>query len=535
METTFHQNTGPGVSRFPTTRPLKASRRQAPKTRTGCITCKKRHVRCDEGKPACENCARSKRECEGYIQKPTPGKESRLREHRPILIKPKYETLMFANQLEKDHFDYWMAFSREFTLFPSQLMTQILPQIAREDPAIRYAAFAIGAATLGSDSRDQRTSGKGPFIRDAFQHHGRAIRLVRSGAPDRKSVPRALLSCLLFVTFEAIQGNYGAAMTHINHGCSMLDQLVRQGVGGDCPPKLIDEVMSSFRRFTLQSWNARAYHPPETDAWVPWCCRGRRSRYAVDEMPGSFGDISDARRWWEAVQHHIVTQTNMYLSLRFRDLPAPLATNCISKEQMQRCGGILDRWRRGLSPLDAGAAAPRQDGETRRNLQMLSLKLLHLSFDIYVKTCQYTDREVLAAMTPSFRQIVSMSRTVLEGQSPVGWSKEVFTIDSGPSWSLLTASTFCVDAEARKEARTLLREYPRRDGIWDTRLFAALSNMSRNAQAQSGESSDDPFGAVLLNKNLVMYQDEGWRREYALAGGRWQIVNEQRLLNGSNY
>ncbi|KAK1569485.1 uncharacterized protein LY79DRAFT_85852 [Colletotrichum navitas] len=66
--------------------------------------------------------------------------------------------------------------------------------------------------------------------------------------------------------------------------------------------------MPSSRRFTLQSWNIKEYHPLETDTWVPWRCRGKGSRYAVDELSDSFGNIPDARRWWDVVQNHIATQ-----------------------------------------------------------------------------------------------------------------------------------------------------------------------------------------------------------------------------------
>ncbi|RCK55825.1 hypothetical protein Cantr_05811 [Candida viswanathii] len=36
------------------------------RVRTGCWTCKKRHRKCDEAKPVCNNCVRSNRHCEGY-------------------------------------------------------------------------------------------------------------------------------------------------------------------------------------------------------------------------------------------------------------------------------------------------------------------------------------------------------------------------------------------------------------------------------------------------------------------------------------
>ncbi|VTT55264.1 unnamed protein product [Fusarium fujikuroi] len=39
------------------------------RTKTGCITCRKRRIKCDEGRPICNNCIKSKRDCEGYNQR----------------------------------------------------------------------------------------------------------------------------------------------------------------------------------------------------------------------------------------------------------------------------------------------------------------------------------------------------------------------------------------------------------------------------------------------------------------------------------
>ena len=33
------------------------------RTRTGCLTCRERHLKCDETKPTCNNCSKSQREC----------------------------------------------------------------------------------------------------------------------------------------------------------------------------------------------------------------------------------------------------------------------------------------------------------------------------------------------------------------------------------------------------------------------------------------------------------------------------------------
>ncbi|KAL2753439.1 hypothetical protein ACRALDRAFT_2111761 [Sodiomyces alcalophilus JCM 7366] len=39
------------------------------RTKTGCLTCRKRRIKCDESKPICNNCTKSKRHCEGYNQR----------------------------------------------------------------------------------------------------------------------------------------------------------------------------------------------------------------------------------------------------------------------------------------------------------------------------------------------------------------------------------------------------------------------------------------------------------------------------------
>ncbi|KAF6236697.1 hypothetical protein HO173_004988 [Letharia columbiana] len=45
------------------------------RTKTGCLTCRKRRIKCDETHPACRNCQKSKRDCLGYdpIFKSQPG------------------------------------------------------------------------------------------------------------------------------------------------------------------------------------------------------------------------------------------------------------------------------------------------------------------------------------------------------------------------------------------------------------------------------------------------------------------------------
>lgn len=49
--------------RTPPPAQLKAKAGKSVRTRTGCLTCRDRHLKCDEGAPVCQNCLKSNREC----------------------------------------------------------------------------------------------------------------------------------------------------------------------------------------------------------------------------------------------------------------------------------------------------------------------------------------------------------------------------------------------------------------------------------------------------------------------------------------
>ncbi|KAL6908641.1 hypothetical protein GGI43DRAFT_149823 [Trichoderma evansii] len=65
----FSQDT---LSRYPLPHDARLMNHRGPKkeikrrTKTGCLTCRKRRIKCDETHPTCNNCRKSKRECLGY-------------------------------------------------------------------------------------------------------------------------------------------------------------------------------------------------------------------------------------------------------------------------------------------------------------------------------------------------------------------------------------------------------------------------------------------------------------------------------------
>jgi hypothetical protein len=64
------------------------------RTRAGCLTCKRRRVKCDEAHPQCSRCLRAALVCEGYTDASTAGSTKSLvttSTRKPLLLpKPPY-------------------------------------------------------------------------------------------------------------------------------------------------------------------------------------------------------------------------------------------------------------------------------------------------------------------------------------------------------------------------------------------------------------------------------------------------------------
>ncbi|OBR13295.1 C6 zinc finger protein [Colletotrichum higginsianum IMI 349063] len=516
------------VTRFALDHKPQLTRASKPKVRTGCITCRHRRVKCDEGRPACSACLKYQGHCGGYKSNATQ-KPSRSDQLRPILprlagrkadngflLEPNYTSLVFADQLEKDHFDYWLAFTGTTVLFQSDLLTQVIPQLSWKDPAIKHAALAIGASALGGSTRTERMLGKGRFTSDSLVHYGKALNLLYTSP---MSPERTLLACLLFITFESLRGNKAAGLSHINHGSRILEQYNPQDVD---PSPLLDEVMTSFQHFGLQSWSHGGTHPKETDSRVPWCCRGRRTRYAVQEMPSAFANLETARRWWNIVRHHLEHHAPLHTGFRVEgssattvQRPPPDYASPESQQHIRSFARFLDAWNLAFQPLAIKAESGRAT-DIAGYLKALSLRIHYLHMWSGIRTAGWTDVEDIGRVTPVFRDIVALSREFLSAQGArqlLAPNGEMFTLEDSPTWPLGSAFLMCAVREVKDEVIRLFKEYPRRDGLWDTHGFLVMMEWL-NGMTSAGYAVDERRHVaecdVVFREHSVMLQKKLW-------------------------
>ncbi|KAH7230441.1 uncharacterized protein BKA55DRAFT_525710 [Fusarium redolens] len=296
-----------GTHRFALETRARHTRRSSSRARTGCATCEKRHVKCDETKPACLNCLKWRGSCDGYgdaaatpaesTTEPRPrstasrskatansatksraaskinvttGSTAVVRARAPTIPEePPINTICFTSSEQRSYFDEWSALSVGFLsggLGDSRLWTTTMPQLTLQEPSLRYAAMAVGALRKASNVEFEASSpgnelaGDNKHYLNAIVYYCEALQLQAKARPTKEGLRTAMLASLLFICFEAQRGNMPAALKHITHGFSMLNELAACTDKAPslvriapAPPALVQEILDCYKPLELQS------------------------------------------------------------------------------------------------------------------------------------------------------------------------------------------------------------------------------------------------------------------------------------------
>ncbi|KIX01422.1 uncharacterized protein Z518_09148 [Rhinocladiella mackenziei CBS 650.93] len=197
------------------------AKRPHQKVKTGCMTCRKRRIKCDEAKPACRQCTDSLRKCEGY----QPPQTWLFKPHRS-LDQSDHNTLIqiisplgpMGTASDKRSFQLWIEQTAPVfsCYFGHSFWTKLLPQISVVQPAVKHLLLAtsslVETTTLDGVSLDENA---------VYQsHYTKAIQATCS-SPQIEIV---LTACLLFACCEFMQGTIARGLHHIHSGLNIIDE-----------------------------------------------------------------------------------------------------------------------------------------------------------------------------------------------------------------------------------------------------------------------------------------------------------------------
>ncbi|CEJ95184.1 hypothetical protein VHEMI10681 [[Torrubiella] hemipterigena] len=321
------------------------TRHWAPKSKKGCITCRMRHVKCDEGKPFCSRCITARRQCDGYEEAPSsdlassfvdthqPWRAGQLRAIHAAsqLVRDEPHTIVWPPGIEYDTtaielFHYFRTdVVKQFAgAFDESFWTMSLLQATNIQPAVWHACNALAAIyrnyRLITDTRHRSKTGKfDPLTLVALQHYNKSVRYIMDivEQPKLSLIDKEVLlvTNMLFTVLCRLRADFKEAHMHMHNGLQLIEQW------GMCETMLssdsqrtnsllpINSLRLIFLRIYYQTTHTRNWSNPR---WEREYCVG-------SILPVPFSTVTDAFLEQELIWHAIRVDKNLTLeALRSR-------------------------------------------------------------------------------------------------------------------------------------------------------------------------------------------------------------------------
>ncbi|KAG8672461.1 hypothetical protein FPOAC1_005734 [Fusarium poae] len=162
---------------------LKKTKSSAPRRRTGCQTCRKRRIKCDETRPACTKCLQSGWKCDGYtsneVSTIAPHKErlSTLSPPIPLLSITSYSIPFKVPGSQRDrqllHYFCVQGATEISGFLSSDFWSEIVLRESHQDSALRQALVAMSSLHLDyitSDPAERQAASV-----ETLDNYGKAI------------------------------------------------------------------------------------------------------------------------------------------------------------------------------------------------------------------------------------------------------------------------------------------------------------------------------------------------------------------------
>ncbi|KAI1074218.1 hypothetical protein F5B20DRAFT_574221 [Whalleya microplaca] len=574
----------------------KLSRTKTHKERTGCITCKKRHIKCDEAKPYCNNCLVSRGHCEGYVIKPRKKPSGPFQLCWDSRQVARSAAPRMQLQLDLDSLDFRdatsMLYFQEFVglvqgpwiaaASSGDLWEVTLPQLARNNKTLRYAAMGIGALSMWhrQSTYESLRAVSMPALPEGEEdaHYFQAIAYYCQSLKlqsQQASLQDAVFLSVLLLCFETLRGNRKAALNHVNHGLALLvaflmDEDAHNYIGAFAPnPRpLLGAVADIFIHLSTQ---ARTVIPGKVGHGLPLpnfvkrlrdkkqtvesfmvlLSRLPRSSVTIDCIPTVFNNLDEFEEYWIAARRGRTAIGPIILEIiQASGVMSSKDDTVINNFYLDFLGNprikeFCDNSTKTMQKLDA-AFLPlfnrviMSNPKSSTYLRAIHLRLQYLGIYIFENTPQYLDIDTLHSRTPDFREYLSLAQIALHtAKREIKNPAHQLSLQCGLAWHLLLVTLFCRDPLARDEAVWMLKVYPGQDGVWNTRSLYALALRNRAVERINAAEGTPTEQWRRLWRREYVFEDGGDRVVFRYLDkdgvtGKWQLVEEAAEIRGES-
>ncbi|GFF25559.1 hypothetical protein IFM61606_09490 [Aspergillus udagawae] len=503
------------------------------RSRNGCTTCKIRKIKCGEEKPNCIRCTSTGRKCEYTSPAPSRRASASASSVVPVLDRP-LSVSPSSVWLERRAFAHYSQHAAPFIagVLDIDFWGGVITQVCQAEPAVWDAINAISALFENPDlcsdpvrlrQNDNKSQGLRPSHSDALRWYSRSLATMRRQI-DRGSVDMnvALISCILFICIEMVQGQVEEALRLYQQGVSLIFELRAGGTRmWSCTDfaLLQDTIFPIFLRLGTIAQRVSGF--PVSSL--------------LDEMQGrteiTFSSLSSARLAMAALaaEGMIFQRTaEKHFATNGHGCAIPPALKSKQEDLQKR----LAKWHHAFTNL-VNSSDPSE--------LPISVTSLLLSFHAVTSIVTAVSTEHLEtaydAFLPQFQLIVEQSAVHLEASAGPNGRQPPFTFEMGPGLSLLMTVIKCRDPWLRRRALGLLRKAPPVQALYKCPPGATLAEAFINCE-ESGTifnpSSPGRAGSYGEGSHRMYTFSESGRSEIESTIPITKLIPEESRIHGNS-
>lgn len=444
---------------------MAAKMRFATKTKTGCLTCRQRRIKCDEGKPQCANCARSGWICGGYQARTALQNRSHVRYHDGggVTAKPPVALQShFGTSWESHSFQLFIELTaEEISRFSNPHFWKVLvPQVSQQHEAVKHALLAT---TLAFSERKSFVVSEQPK-NAAVHYYSQAISAVIRNPPDADIV---LLLSVLFWTYENLAGHAINALKHLYAAIRILNERSPKGISRDdlisedIEPTIGEGLVAAST--VLHPGGSDVLQTPSLAAFLHEV-RNATPRSRMKDLYGARVDLVRCMRC-------------LILAKQIMMSPSP---------QMPSLEPVIDLLRQWKSAFDRSCS----------DWRLADVRALNMTYHKAVMSAEIMQQQ-LGGGTQDQELWGNQFSYLVEEAEFVESQTLHHAADLGVISTLAFIARFSPDEETAEKALTVLSQSKKFEGMWDGGVCATLMRTVREVDRQSTNCHSTDFQAIL--------------------------------------
>ncbi|KAL2859300.1 hypothetical protein BJX68DRAFT_261740 [Aspergillus pseudodeflectus] len=462
----------------PTASVVTRVRASGKRSRTGCRTCRARHVKCDETPVACHNCTSTGRKCDGYDAQRLPRDRKKGADKTGPALALQADvgrTIGWAMTTdERQCFAYFHGHTIPTLLqfFDSTLWQKHVLQLARYEPAVYHAIVALSAIHRNSATHGMQLATPASIRADDAWHQfaqdqlGRSVALLnqRCTSQDPSLREVILVCCLLFILADLLRGRYDDAFQHLRGGLCILKELQAAGNASNAFALVEESVVAAFGHLDILA--------SHYDRIFPILCPYTQRSF-MQHLPCSdrfsvtqFHTLREVRAAFDVMLRKTYRFCSRCLGISQEEISQNYET--LQSEQ-HAVWSEVEEFKQQFEPFYAtyyDYLTPKE----QRGLDIIKIHLL--SIPVGLKSLLLgKNRAALTYYTPELETVCSMVEEIMARFT----ERPSMTMENGVIPPLFHCANLTPDYSVRWWALELLRSWPHREGPFDSNWIAYLS------------------------------------------------------------